>query len=136
LQTPEQQQWLPKFLGYDFTIQYKLGREKIPADALSRSCFMSWSESKFKWLELIATMTREDAKLSKLMLQHTQGTLPMDKFVVKDGMIFRRGRLMIPADINLKNQIMQEFHDSKVGGHARNTKTIARICNQFYWPKM
>jgi len=81
-------------------------------------------------------MTREDAKLSKLMLQHTQGTLPMDKFVVKDGMIFRRGRLMIPADMNLKNQIMLEFHDSKVGGHARNNKTIARICSQFYWQKM
>jgi len=60
----------------------------------------------------------------------------LDKFVVKDGMIYRIGRLMIPTDLKLKNLIVQEFHDSKVGGHARNTKTIARIYNQFYWPKM
>ncbi|KAJ1397998.1 Retrovirus-related Pol polyprotein from transposon 17.6, partial [Sesbania bispinosa] len=84
----------------------------------------------------IAKMTMEDEELRKLMMQHTQGALPTDKFVVKDGMIFRRGRLMIPAEITLRNQIMQEFHDSKVGGHAGNTKTIAGICNQFYWPKM
>lgn len=37
LQTPEQQQWLPKFLGYDFVIQYKPDRENIHVDALSRS---------------------------------------------------------------------------------------------------
>ncbi|WVZ00986.1 hypothetical protein V8G54_027055 [Vigna mungo] len=38
LQTPEQQQWLPKFLG--FTIHYKPGKKNIPIDALSRRCFM------------------------------------------------------------------------------------------------
>ncbi|KAJ1392670.1 Retrovirus-related Pol polyprotein from transposon 17.6 [Sesbania bispinosa] len=53
---------------------------------------MAWSESNFKWLEQIAKMTMEDEELRKLMMQHTQGTLPTDKFVVKDGMIFRRGR--------------------------------------------
>ncbi|WVY92115.1 hypothetical protein V8G54_037629 [Vigna mungo] len=103
LQTLEQQQWLPKFLGYDFTIQYKPGKENIPADALSRSCLMAWSESNFKWLEQIAQMTIADAKLNKSLLQHTQGILPAHKFVVKDGIVFKRGRLMIPADMRLRN---------------------------------
>ncbi|WVY96659.1 hypothetical protein V8G54_028810 [Vigna mungo] len=136
LQTPEQQQWLPKFLGYDFTIQYKPGKENVPADAFSRSCVLAWSESDFKWLEQIVQLTKADIELSKLMLQHSNGTLPTQKYVVKDGLLFKSGRLMIPADMPLKNKILQEFHDSKVGGHAGTTKTIAIICNQFYWPKM
>jgi len=43
LQTPEQQQWLPKFLGHDITIQYKPRRENVPPDALFRSLMMAWS---------------------------------------------------------------------------------------------
>lgn len=36
IQTPEQQVYLSKLLGYDFTIQYKTGKTNIVADALSR----------------------------------------------------------------------------------------------------
>ena len=36
IQTPEQQKWIAKLMGYDFRIQYKPGTLNRPADSLSR----------------------------------------------------------------------------------------------------
>jgi len=43
---------------------------------------------------------------------------------------------MLPLEDNLINQVLFEFHSSKVGGHAGVAKTIARICSQFSWSGM
>ena len=43
---------------------------------------------------------------------------------------------MLPHDVGLLNQIMEEFHSSKIGGHSRVHRTVARIGAQFYWNGM
>lgn len=36
LQMPEQKVWLHKFIGFDFKLEYKPGKENFDAEALSR----------------------------------------------------------------------------------------------------
>ncbi|WVZ05912.1 hypothetical protein V8G54_019258 [Vigna mungo] len=122
LQTPAQQQWLPKFLGYDFTIQYTPGKDNIPADALSRSLAMAWSEPVNSWLKLVADATQKDAALLQIYQQCIQHAGRFEDYTLhKDTLI---------------NMILAQFHTFKVGGHAGTTRTTARIGAQFYWPRM
>lgn len=41
IQTHEQQQYLSKLLGYDYSIHYRLSSKNVLADALSRICHTS-----------------------------------------------------------------------------------------------
>jgi len=66
LQTLEQQQWLPKFFGYDFKIQYSPRKENILAYALSWRLAMAWSAPSHTWFQSVATATKTDATLSKI----------------------------------------------------------------------
>ncbi|WVZ14709.1 hypothetical protein V8G54_012275 [Vigna mungo] len=136
LQTPEQQQWLPKLLGCDFEIHYKAGKENIPADALSRSFFMAWSEPNCVWLQQLVQLTQTDQKLSQLYSQCLHSQVSNSKYSIKEGILFWKGRIMVPHNSTLINQILQEFHTSKIGGHAGIMKISSRIVNQFYWPNM
>ena len=48
--TPEQQNWLHKLIGYDIIIEYKLGKENVVANSLSRSFMMAISQPKLQLL--------------------------------------------------------------------------------------
>ncbi|XP_047169459.1 uncharacterized protein LOC124838000 [Vigna umbellata] len=101
-----------------------------------RSLFMAWSEPISNWLIKVAEETKKDNTLFELLNQHAQGVKIDPKYEIKDGLVFRKGKLMISKGSSLRQQILQEFHDTKTGGHAGRTKTVARICTKFYWPKM
>ena len=58
-------------------------------------------------------MLQEDDNLAAIYKQCRKGTMQGTKYIVK-----------------------QEFHASKIGGHEGVTKSVSRICKQFYWPKM
>jgi hypothetical protein len=42
LQTPEQQAWLHKFIGFDFTIEYKPGKDNKAAEPIGQNLKISF----------------------------------------------------------------------------------------------
>ena len=136
LQTPEQQQWLPKFLGYDFTIQYKPGKENIVADSLSRLFAMAWSTPTGLWLQKVKEFLQQDTTLHDLYDKCVNGYLHVSNYSAKNGLLFWKDRLVIPSNDQLKHKIFYELRVNKIGGHARIAKTVAKIASQFYWPHM
>jgi hypothetical protein len=135
LQTPDQQEWLHKFLGYDFTIEYKPGKENLAADALSRVMTLSWSEPKCQFIEQVRAALQNDNHMREILMKCESGKAPV-QYTMRDGLLYWKQRLVIPKDNDLLHKVLLEFHTSPIGGHAGITRTLARIKSQFYWPDM
>jgi hypothetical protein len=135
LQTPEQQAWLHKLLGYDFKIEYKPGKDNQAADALSRMFMFAWSEPHSMFLEELKTTLSSDTHLKQLMDSYNNSSEPTH-YSVREGLLYWKDKLMIPPEKELIEKLLQEFHSSPIGGHAGITRTMARLKAQFYWPKM
>ncbi|WVY96655.1 hypothetical protein V8G54_028806 [Vigna mungo] len=136
IQTPEQQKWLHKLLGYDFTIEYKLGKDNIVADSLSRSYFMAWSQPTLQILPALREAISQDIHLKAVLDLCLLNKPPHPNYSVHDNLLFWKGRLIIPKSHALIQQLLHEFHSSLIGGHTGFTRTLARISTQFYWKGM
>ncbi|KAF7812849.1 Ty3/gypsy retrotransposon protein [Senna tora] len=146
VQTPEQQFYLSKLLGFDFEIIYRIGRTNLVADALSRreefnarepaqGDFHSFTQVRHAIFPEIREANITDEELMKLHQQYNDKQLPTT-FTVKDGIMLYEGRIFIPASAKLKNMIFTTFHDSVMGGHSGVTKTYKAIAEIFWWRRL
>ena len=136
IHTPEQQAWLHKFLGYDFTIEYKPDKENQAADALSRSYFMALSQPTWDLIIHLHDAITADSKLSDIVKLCDAGTPPSPHYTVQNKLLFWQQRLVVPTQHPLIQTILQELHSSPIGGHSGIARTLARVSSQFYWPGM
>ncbi|KAJ1415172.1 Chromo-like domain superfamily [Sesbania bispinosa] len=127
---------LPVVQAPMFRVMVGNGKENIPADALSKSFAMAWSEPVNSWLKAVADATKKDESLLHIYQKCVNNAGKFEEYTLYKDVIVRKGRIMVPNDHTLINMILAEFHASKVGGHAGTTRTSARIGAQFYWPKM
>ncbi|KAL4282814.1 hypothetical protein GQ457_16G014550 [Hibiscus cannabinus] len=139
IQTPEQQKWLSKLLGYDFDILYRPGKSNAAADALSRissSQFFAYSRQDFCFINELRVANKQHPELLKLHQQLENDPKSLTDYVVRDGLLFFRDRLVVPSDSNLRQQLLLEFHSSPIGGHSGVHRTFHRLASNFFWPYM
>ena len=47
-----------------------------------------------------------------------------------------RGRVVVPQLIDLREEILREFHCSRFSVHPGGTKMYRHLCRQYYWSGM
>ena len=140
VQIPEQQQYLAKLLGYQYTIIHKPGKDNKVADALSRqpdpiaAQFLAISQVQF---ELLDDLRAENSTLAFFKELYAAMTQDADKFCdyeIREGLLVCKGKLAMDPTSPLVQQILKEGHSTLLGGHGGIQKTTARVSRIFTWP--
>lgn len=139
IQTPDQQHYLRKLMGYQFSIEYKAGSENSAADALSRrhenpngQLWAALSAGRCDFLEDLRKENEECPNLRDLQQQLIKGTLTSSNFCVRDGLLMFKNRLVISKTSQFKKLLLQEFHETPTGGHAGIERTFLRLSANFF----
>lgn len=143
IQTPEQQKWLAKLIGYNFEIVYKPGRENVVVDALSRvtesplvDSFLTISAPSCPIVEQLKTFYSQHLAGQKLIRKLANDSTMQQQFTFRSGLLYFGDRLFVPKDTQLSHAILEEFHATPMGGHSGIKATLSRISPMFYWPGM
>ncbi|GAU25735.1 hypothetical protein TSUD_216660 [Trifolium subterraneum] len=141
LNTPFQQVWVAKLLGFDFEIHYKEGPSNLAADALSRKTGaellpLVLSNAGPDLLEAIKLSWPHDPHLNSIILDLQKDPNTHPKFSWLRGELRRKGKLVIGPDSGVKNSIFKWLHNSSLGGHSGRDITASRIKSLFYWKGM
>lgn len=133
IQTPKQEAWLPKLLGYNYIIEYKLGKNNQVADTLSRSCYMALSEVIPILTNILEAELKNSTVVQNLISKWEANLGVMPEYSIRQGLLYWRNRLYILAELkSIVRQLMELYHASPVGGHTSLHRTHARIATHFF----
>ncbi len=160
-----QRRWLEYLKDFDCVIEYTAGKANVVADALSRSYtgILKGGEVEPKaeslsitylanqwlvkegeqlnvltitpeWRELIKQAQTDDQNI-ELISGQKRGEL-YQGFSFKQGVLYFQNRLYVPEKDNLRIQILEEAHSSKLSMHPGATKMYHTLRAYFWWPCM
>ncbi|GAU26218.1 hypothetical protein TSUD_354400 [Trifolium subterraneum] len=136
IQTPEQQFYLAKLLGYSYEIVYKPGPQNRVADALSRVHCLAFTVPHLDFITTFKQQLLQDDEFQQLLAQVQRQPHDHKDFKVIDGLLFFKGKLFLPSKSPLKQTLLEEFHSSIIGGHSGVHRTYGRLQENVFWHGM
>jgi hypothetical protein len=141
LSTVPQHQWTSKLFGFDFSVEYKLGRLNTVADALSRRdseaavedttmATRAISGPTFSLLDDIRRALAAAPDGQQLLQQLREGVLAAPWRLV-DGLLLHGTHIFVPNYDDLRHQVLTLAHSA---GHEGVQKTLHRLWADFYIP--
>jgi hypothetical protein len=73
------------------------------------------------------------ANLQKAGPKHLANGLP--EWSEDDGLVFHRGRLYVPSDLELHRDVLKQCHDNPTAGHPGEHGTYELLNRSFWWPQ-
>ena len=138
-----QQKWVTKLLGLDYEIQYKKGVENFVADALSwvnnneesteeEAQLQAISIVQPTWHKELINSYQSDPELQHIISQLLIDPQSLPEFSFVNELLRYQGKLYVGDQKELKQQILQEVHNSGIGGHSGQLGKYKKASSYFY----
>lgn len=132
----QHQKWLTKLIRCDFEVQYKLGSKNKAANVLSRMGdrveLIALSYIKVLDLSILGKEIEKDPVLSKLKVKMEGSRSTTQRYSVEQGLSKNKGCLVVPCRFELKQKVLEEFHNSKVRRYSGVLKIYKRLVVEVY----
>jgi len=137
VQTPEQQYYLSKLLGYTYEIVYKPGAANRVADALSRvnessPQMMGLTVPQCELVAKIQEAYNSDSTLKQLYQSVLCWPEEHPGFKIVKGILLYHDKIYISDQSPLKQVLLEEFHATPIAGHAGIHRTYGRLSDNFF----
>ena len=147
--TLAQQKWFAKLLGYNFVVEYKKGKDNLVANALSRKvkvedlntdgedsggvlCMISFPTP--AWLTDLKASYAINQLVQSIFQAYQLGKEVTKGFSIYNGLLLHKGKVYLDSCDALKGAVLQQVHNSPLGGHSGFLKTLHRVKRDFSWP--
>jgi len=135
IQTPKQQTYLSKLLGYDYTIECRSSSSNAVVDALSRispqgQCLTLYLPT-FKFLGELRTSLHQSSTF--LNMWNMVRTSPTDHlgYSIRRELLFYHDKLWLPSYCSFIPLLLDEFHSTPFGGTHGHSQNLSPLTCQF-----
>ncbi|PUZ61069.1 hypothetical protein GQ55_4G240600 [Panicum hallii var. hallii] len=132
-----QHKLLVKLLRYNYRMEYKENKVAYALSRVSHSVHtMAISAVVPVWMEQVSSSYEEDNQCSELLAKLTIDPTAVPNHSFHGGIIRNKGKIWIGNTGTLRQQLLDSFHKSALGGHSGERATYKRMKLLFYWPQM